>query len=58
MRLQRVGPDLVSEADAASFLAQVDEDARSGGGDLVEGALELIPAIALQALEDFAGQAF
>ena len=44
--LEFVGADLVGEADAASFLAHVDEHTAADFLDLGEGAVELAAAIA------------
>ena len=56
--LQRVGLELVAQADAAALVAaDVDDDARALGGDQLERALELLAAVAAAAAEDVAGEA-
>ena len=57
LRLERVRADLVAEADAAPFLAQVEEHAAAALGDEVEGAVELRAAVALERPEHLARQA-
>src|SRR5262249_30622965 len=56
--LQSIGANLVAESDAATLLAQVDDHAAAGAGDLVERALELLPAVALERAEHLARPAF
>src|SRR5439155_432704 len=46
--LQRIGADLVAEADTPALLAHVDEDASAFAGDLHEGLLQLVAAVAAQ----------
>src|SRR5258707_1249513 len=55
--LQAVGLKLGQQADAAAFLAHVEDDAPAGLGDLGHGLVELGAAIAEHALENVAGQA-
>ena len=55
--LQLVGPDLLGDADAAAFLAHVEDQAEVIGGDAVEGELELVAAVAAQRAEHVAGEA-
>ena len=57
MILQSVGPYLVAEPDAAPLLAEVDQHSLLGGGDPLEGVLELLPAVTAERAEHFAGQA-
>ncbi|MNQ60504.1 hypothetical protein D3C85_747860 [compost metagenome] len=56
--LQLVGADLVQQADAATFLAQVEQYATAGVGDGAQGGFELEAAIATQAEQRVAGEAF
>ena len=56
--LEPIGGDFIGDADAATFLAHVEDD---GFGELGEMALcgfELLTAIATQGVEDVARQAF
>ena len=55
--LQRVRADLVDEADASAFLAEVEDHAGAAARDLCLRQLELLPAIALQRPEHLARQA-
>src|SRR5439155_1953967 len=55
--LERVGTDLVGEADAAPLLVEVDDDAAAGHRDLLERLAELVAAVAALGAEDVAGQA-
>src|SRR5262249_55267586 len=55
--LQRVRANLVAEADAAAFLAEVYDDAFVGLRNGIERALELLAAIALERAQHFAGPA-
>ena len=55
--LQRVGLDLVVQADAAPFLAHVEEDAPACFGDGLYRHLALHTAVAPQAAEHVAGEA-
>src|SRR4051794_10994947 len=56
--LQRIGPDLVPEADAPTFMPpQVHDGTAALGGDGLEGLLELGAAVAPQRAEDVAGEA-
>lgn len=54
--LQGVGVELGVQADAAAFLAKVEEEA-AGGRDLFHGFAELGAAVAALAAEDIAGEA-
>jgi hypothetical protein len=56
--LQAVGADLVDQADAAAFLAQVEQDAAAFGGDFLQRAFELGAAVAALREHHVAGQAF
>src|SRR5688572_14021545 len=53
-----VGPQLVLEADAAPFLAHVEEHAPALGRDPLEREIELRAAVAERRAEQVAGQAF
>ena len=55
--LQRISVDFVDEPDAASFLAQVDQDPSACLGDLLHGRVQLLAAVAAFRSEDIAGQA-
>lgn len=55
--LEFVGVDLGGEADAAAFLAEVEEDAALAGDEL-HGGVELATAVAAAGAEDIAGEAF
>ena len=55
--LQVVGLDLVDQADAAPFLAQVDEHPAPLLGDALHGQVALEAAVAAQAVQGVAGQA-
>src|SRR5882724_8403432 len=55
--LQRVGANLVPEADAPPFLPQVDQRAALRTPDQVERVLQLLAAVALERPQDLAGQA-
>jgi hypothetical protein len=55
--LQRVGPDLVEQADAAPLVEHVDQHARARLLDHRERRVELLAAIAALAAEDVSGQA-
>ena len=55
--LQRVGANLVDQADAPALLAQVQQHAAPGLGDGLQAGLKLSPAVTLQAVERVAGQA-
>ncbi len=57
MFLQRVGADLVQQPDAATFLAQVEDDAAAFLGDRLHGAAQLRAAVAVAAAERVAGEA-
>src|SRR6266850_3138828 len=54
--LQLVRLQLVDQADAAAFLQEIEDDAFLLGGNQLEGALELMPAIAARRLKHVAGQ--
>ena len=56
--LQRIGPELVDQADAAPFLPQIEEDAPARGGDRGQRGVQLRPAIAFERAQSVAGQAF
>ncbi len=56
--LQFIGTDLVQQADTATFLAQVEEHAAALLGDGGKRAFQLETAIAAQAEQRVAGQAF
>ena len=55
--LQRVGADLVEQADAAALLAQVDQHAAALGSDRRERGIALGAAVAAQRVERVAGEA-
>lgn len=55
--LQLVGAELGHEADAASFLLLIEENAGAFRGDFGEGELELEAAVAAEGAEDVAGEA-
>jgi hypothetical protein len=56
--LQRVGPELVLEADAASFLVHVEHHALAGLLHHAHALLHLLPAVAPHRAERVAGEAF
>lgn len=56
--LEGVGFDFVDEADAAAFLAEVDEDASFHGLDAAQAFLELVATIAAEGAHDVACEAF
>ena len=56
--LELVGAQLVDEADAAAFLGEVEQHAATRGGDRGDGALQLLAAIAAEARQHVAGEAF
>src|SRR5258708_22224847 len=55
--LELVRPQLVDQADAPPLLAQVQDHARALGGDHLHGAVELLLAVAPEAVEGVAGEA-
>src|SRR5438477_5404665 len=55
--LQRVGADLVDQADPAALLAEIEEQAARHRGQPAQGRLELVAAIAAQGARHVAGQA-
>src|SRR5690606_17340993 len=55
--LERVGPDLVQQADAAALLAEVDEHAAPLGGYGLQRGVALEAAVAPQGVEGVAGEA-
>ena len=55
--LERVGLDLVVDADAAPLLPHIDEHARASGLDAVERHVQLRAAVAAHAAEDVAREA-
>ena len=55
--LQRVGFDLLGDADAAAFLRQIDEHAGPFVSNHVERHVQLIAAVAAQRFEQVAGEA-
>ena len=56
--LEFVGADFSGEADAAAFLAHVEEDAFAGVGDSFHSLAQLAAAVATLGAEDVAGEAF
>ena len=50
--LERIGRDLVGEADAATLLAQVDDNPPSTAANHIQGEMELFTAVALQGAQD------
>src|SRR5262245_22149991 len=56
--LERVGADLVGEADASSLLVQVDQHAAARRGDQIERLAELVATVASLGAEHVSGQAF
>ena len=55
--LQRVGAQLVGEADAAAFLGQIEQDAAALVRHPADGATQLITAVAAQRGQEIAGEA-
>ena len=55
--LQPVGPELVEQADAAPFLAQVQDHARLQLADVAQGRGQLVTAIAAQRAQRVTGEA-
>ena len=55
--LELVGAELGHEADAAAFLLLVEQDAGAFVGDVAEGEVELVVAVAAERVEDVAGEA-
>src|SRR5271167_2405197 len=55
--LQRVGANLVAEADAAALLVEINHDAAIRHHDSLERLLQLLTAVASRRREDVAGQA-
>ena len=55
--LKLIGAELGHEADAATFLLFVKENADAGGADGVEGKLKLLAAVAAERVEDVASEA-
>lgn len=56
--LQLVGADLVQQTDTTAFLAQIQQHATPLGSDRAQGGLQLRTAIAAQAEQGVASQAF
>ena len=56
--LQGVGADFVDQADAAAFLAQIDDNAAAFGLHRAHGSLKLGAAVAFLRCQRVAGQAF
>src|SRR5229473_3879655 len=54
--LQRIGLDLVAQADATALLTQVQDNPALALGHHLHRPFKLLPAIALQAAEDFSGE--
>src|SRR5215467_2372351 len=55
--LERISLDLVSEADAAPFLAKVEDHAAPARHDQVQCAVQLLTAVTLETAQHLAGQA-
>ena len=58
MFLEFVSADFSGEANAAAFLAHVEEDSSAGGGDSFHGLAQLAAAVATLGSKDVAGKAF
>src|SRR5215813_2986095 len=56
-RLQCIGLDLVSQADAPAFLAEIEHHTAPARGHQVQRAVQLLTAVALQAAQHLAGEA-
>ena len=56
--LQPIGPQLVDEPDAPSFLREIEQHAAAGPGDGSDPAAQLVAAVAAQAGEQVAGKTF
>ena len=56
--LQLIGFDLVQQADTAAFLAQVEQGPPALLRNGLEGRIQLVTAIAAQAEQRIAGEAF
>ena len=56
--LQRISAQFVDQTDPASFLAQIEQDTPAGILHRMDRGMELRPAIAFEAAEHVAGQAF
>lgn len=56
--LEGVGAKLADQADAAAFLGEIKEDPGAFLAHAMQGGLQLRPAIAAQAAEEVAGEAF
>lgn len=56
--LKPVGPELVDEPDAAPLLRQIEQDAAARRRNGVDGAAQLLPAIAFEGAEQIAGETF
>src|SRR5436190_22330692 len=56
--LQRIGPELVGEANAAPFLAKVEQDPAALRSENSERFLELRTAVAFETSEHIASEAF
>jgi len=56
--LKIVGPEFVEQTNAAPFLAQIDQDTRSGFGNRLNRAMQLFAAITAPGAQHIAGEAF
>src|SRR6185437_14644491 len=56
--LELIGAQLVDEADAAALLREIEQHAAARARDLGDRAAQLVAAIAAQAAEQIAGEAF
>jgi hypothetical protein len=55
--LERVGPELVGQSDAAALLSEVQQDTSALGGDRRQRSTQLLPTVAPQRAQDVAGPA-
>lgn len=58
MFLEVIGSDFIGDADAASFLAHVEDECVGELSEMFLSGFELLSAIAAQGVEDVAGEAF
>jgi hypothetical protein len=56
--LERIGAQLVDQADPAPFLPQIEQDPPAALGNQSQRGVKLRPAIAFEAAQHIAGQAF
>lgn len=55
--LEFIGTEFIDDADAATFLSDVEDDAGFFGFDHLEGGAELVATVATEGAEDVAGEA-